>query len=331
MKVLFPVVKASSGSDVYFTLLSNALERKGVKTRILWLSYRYEFLPFLARTAWPVARQYDIVHTNCDYGFLFKPPNTPLVVTLHHNVLDPYYQQYTSTAQKIYHYALLRRRIQKTLRSASAAVCVSDATRKSFAESFCGFDDKLSVIYNGIELEIFKPDIRPQISDRRILFVGNLSRRKGADLLVPIMDRLAGGYELVCISFSEQHCGYRDTIYYLNNLTPVQIVEQYRKCTVVLFPSRLEGFGYAAAEAMACAKPVVCSNRSSLPELIDNGRGGYVCDPEDVSSYAEALRKICESPGMAEEMGTYNRKKAQKMFDVDLMAERYLELYREIL
>ena len=332
MKIGFPTIIASSGSDVYYSQLCAGLKKRGVDATVLPLSYRYEFTPLLYRKVRKTLAQYDIVHANGEYGHLFKLPGKPLVITLHHNVLDPVYQQYTTLSQKIYHYGLLRQRFKKSLRAADAVICISNATRSSFQNILSGYDSKVVTIYNGINLEVFRPknDTAPALGCR-LLFVGNLSTRKGADVLGAVMKKLGAGFELLCITMQEPRMEFPANVTVATRVPLARLPELYGNSTMLFFPSRLEGFGYAVAEAMACARPVVCSNRSSLPELLDEGRGGFLCDIDDTDGFAEKIRAIYETAGLAETMGAYNLEKARSMFDLERMVDEYLRLYEKIL
>lgn len=332
MNIAFPIIIASSGSDIYYKRLCDHLPQKGINARIIPHSYAYEFLPLLNRLTARTTRVFDLIHTNAEYAHLFHVRGKPLVVTLHHNVLDPYYQKFTTLPQKIYHYGLLRRRLGKSLAASAGAVCVSTATQQSFSELFPEYRGKLTVIYNGIDSDLFKPmpDKYPT-QKRLLLFVGNLSRRKGADLLAPIMEKLGGSYELLCIGKKKPELIFPSNIKNIPFVEPLRLPEYYNRAEMLLFPSRLEGFGYAVAEAMACGRPVVCGNRSSLPELIDDGKGGFLCDPDDVSAFVEKIRCIAETPGLAAAMGAYNREKAQRLFTTHNMVSAYAEIYQRCL
>lgn len=332
MRIAFPVVRAGSGSDIYYTRLHAGLQRLNIRADIIWLGYAAEFVPGRARVLRTRQREYDLIHTNADYGALLRVPGRPLVVTLHHNVLDPVYQRWTTPAQKLYHYLLLKRRLARSLRAAASAVCVSRATSASVARTFPGQGQELTVIYNGVDLRVFSPGQEPVSGPPwKVLFVGNLSRRKGADLLPAIMERLGADYRLVCVSGSggQIPAGPRTTV--LPFQEPETLSGFYRQSHVVLFPSRLEGFGYVVAEAMACARPVVCGNRSSLPELIDDGAGGTLCDTDDIEAYAAGIRRIVTTQGLAGAMGRYNRTKAEQLFDIDRTVRAYADLYEHTL
>src|SRR5690606_35387237 len=107
----------------------------------------------------------------------------------------------------------------------------------------------------------------------KLLYVGNAMKRKGTDLLAPILRELGPDFVLYYTS------GFRnvDSTHLPSNMVPLgrltdeELVAAYNECDALLFPSRMEGFGYTVAGAMACGKPVICTNASSMPELVENG------------------------------------------------------------
>ena len=100
---------------------------------------------------------------------------------------------------------------------------------------------------------------------------------------------------------------------------------------ILLMPTIREGFGLAVAEAMACGRPVVASDCSSIPELIDDRKGGFLCPVGDVKAFAEKINILAESPNLRKEMGEYNREKVEKMFTLDRMINEYRALFEEVL
>jgi glycosyltransferase involved in cell wall biosynthesis len=82
---------------------------------------------------------------------------------------------------------------------------------------------------------------------------------------------------------------------------------------------------------MACDLPVVASNCSAIPELIDEGKGGFLCPVGDVDAFAEKINFLADSPKLRREMGEYNRTKVEKMFALDRMVREYQDLFQEVL
>jgi glycosyltransferase involved in cell wall biosynthesis len=333
VKVLIPTLRSDSGSDVYCQDIKEALSDGPISVEIVRLAPFLELAPYIAkatlfwRSEW---RRCSLVHTNADYGTAFKAPGKPYVVTAHHDVFDALYQKCTSGAQKAYHYGLLKRRIARALTTADKVVAVSHSTKASLERTF-GVT-KIEVIYNGIDTEVFKPRPAP-IPDEfrkkvRLLFVGNLIKRKGADLLPEIMTILGAHYVLFHTGGSE--IGQANTVS-LGRVAREQLPDIYNMCDVFLFPSRLEGFGYAVAEAMACGKPVVCTDCSSLPELVVDKKGGFLCEQDNVKQFAEKIRVLAGDPALRTSMGEFNRKRIVENFTLGKMADGYSRLYRDVL
>lgn len=97
-----------------------------------------------------------------------------------------------------------------------------------------------------------------------------------------------------------------------------------------VLPSRWEGFGLVAVEAMACGVPVVASAVDSLPEIIRDRREGRLVPPEDPRSLALAIAKMIEHPSLREQCSRHALQRA-KAFGLETMVRRYEQLYAEVI
>jgi Glycosyltransferase len=104
----------------------------------------------------------------------------------------------------------------------------------------------------------------------------------------------------------------------------------YNYADIFLFPTRLEGFGLSVAEAMACGKPIVTTDCSSMPELVIDGKGGFLCEMDNVKDFADSIRILAEDSGLRRQMGTFNRARVIEKFSLDRMVQEYITVYKKL-
>lgn len=161
---------------------------------------------------------------------------------------------------------------------------------------------KLRVIYNGVRADIlnreFKPPLTLDSSKINLLFIGRFDAQKGIDLLINVFNRHAfAGIALYLIGNPVLDS---PTIHLPANITSLGWIDHdlldayYRHFDAIIIPSRWEGFGLVALEAMRNHKAVLASNRGALPEIVVNGETGYLFDldkPGDLSRLLSAVNK----------------------------------------
>jgi glycosyltransferase involved in cell wall biosynthesis len=333
MKVWFPTVKTGSGSDVYTERLAKSLQIYGVDTEITWFSKMYEPVPYFLKNKLP-PQGTDIIHANSWTGFIFKKHGIPLVITEHHCVLDPLNSSYKSLSQNMYHRFFIKRFELASFSAADAIISVSKFTSESIARAFGLLSS--TVIYNYVDTDIFKPSASyspPNNTCLTLLNVGNFSKRKGIDILLALAQRLGSNYRLYLTGGLRPSSRLKlpDNVILTGQLIESKLVELYQQCDALVFPSRLEGFGYAAAEAMACGKPVICANNSALSELVVNGKTGYLCNPDDINCYFDACQNLRNNPKLLLEMGKRSRQRAVQMFNGEDSVPKYVKLYNSLI
>lgn len=316
MKIWLPTIKAGSGADVFVKRLAAVLIAQGFDAKITWFDKRFEFTPFLLNK-YPTPAGTDIIIANSWNGFAFKRPGIPLVIVELHCVFDPGFRPYKSLAQHLYHILMIKQFETASFRNAAHIVAISEYTATSLKLAF-GLKE-VSVIPLWVPLDKFVPDhvvnIEPD-EPFRLLFVGNLLRRKGADLLAPIMEQLGGRFQLRFTtglrSTARDICFANMTP--LGHLSEAELIREYQNCHALLFPTRFEGFGYAVLEAMACGKPVIASANTSLPELVTDGDNGILCPTDDIASFVTACRTLADNRNRCAEMGKIGLHKARSKF-----------------
>jgi glycosyltransferase involved in cell wall biosynthesis len=193
----------------------------------------------------------------------------------------------------------------------------------------------IKVIYNGVDTKMFSPARYSMThqNEVKVFFSGNLKVRKGSHWLPGIANKLNKNIRI----FYTQGLRAQNILPLSPNIESIgsvsfeQMPDRYRQMDILLMPTVREGFGLSVAEAMACGLPVVVSDCSSLPELIDHGKGGYLCPVGNVDMFAEKINFLAENPDLRKQMGEYNRAKVEMMFSLDQMIENYKKLFEETL
>ena len=332
MNVLFPLVTAGSGSDIFTMNLASGLTASKINTDIHYLPSWAGFLPSFASHLCDSSK-FDIIHANTWNGFAFTK-DTPLVATQHLMVHDPVYAPYKTQGQRLFH-RLIRSYEHKTLNRADAVIAVSKSVCSTMRKEFGDYD--VEIIHNGIDERKFYPFHVDKTEFIRnsdvtlILYTGNTSVRKGSDLLPKIMKQLGKRYVLITTAgLRTDSYSHLDNIISLGKLTPEELIRAYNACDIFLFPSRLEGLSLSMLEAMGCGKPIVTTNTSSMPELIKQDKGGILCAMDDVSEFAEAIRILEGDENERKKMGNFNRQRVLEEFTLEMMTKEYIKIYQRI-
>lgn len=128
-----------------------------------------------------------------------------------------------------------------------------------------------------------------------------------------------------------RNAGLADRIHFTGFLQRFEdIPEWYRALSIVVCPSRNEGFGLSCLEAMASGCPVVATRAGAWPELITDGVDGYLVPCADTNGLAEALAKITEDPLCAHRMGQKTRAKVARQYVIKNEADGIQAVYREL-
>lgn len=327
--VWFVALKTGTGSDVFTQRLAASLNERGIRAEITWLPLRAEYAPWSVSVP-EVPAWASVLHINSWLHRRFIPSNIPVVATFHHCVHDYSLNVYKSNAQKIYHEIWIKGIESYVAKRADSVTAVSQYTAQKVKDIFgC---DEIPVIYNWVDPSVYRPSQRQEKRDNfRLLFVGSLSARKGADLLPKIMVALGDRYELWHTRSVSEMPGYPrlpKNIKSIGWLSSEQdLVRAYQECDALLFPSRLEGFGYSVLEAQMCGLPVVCTGGSSLSELVINGETGLLFRQDDVAGAAAAVRRLTSDSELRQHLIVQARHRAQHHFNQKVAMNSYIELY----
>lgn len=333
MKIWLPYTEGGSGTDIFTRSLAGAFNDLGVEAHQSQYSRVFQYAPgFLRLAKAPISDPITIANSWTAYPF--SASSKKMIIVVHLCVHDPAYAPFRTKAQAIFHNFFVRRHEARSFRRADRIVAVSQATADAVSRTFDGV--KPVVIKNGINTKFFTPapdhaiELGRQGRPFRLLFVGNPTLRKGADLLAPIMKRLGPQFELrVTAGKQSRRISEIENIHNIGTLNTEEVRQAYRWADALLFPTRMEGLPLAAMEAMSCGTPVIGSNRTSMPEVVEDGVSGLLGDT-DPDVIADLVRIAASDQGNWKKMGIASRKRVLDLFDQKRMAREYLDLVKKI-
>lgn len=227
---------------------------------------------------------------------------------------------------------------------ADHVICISESTRRDAIEILGLRPEKVSVVYLGYDLmnvpEANTANADPSTSEPFLLYVGarggykNFLRLLQAYAASPV---LRTGYRLICFGGKAFSVEELQTMRNLN-LDTDSVIHQagsdqslagfYRQASAFIYPSLYEGFGIPPLEAMAHDCPVVCSNTSSIPEVV--GDAGEYFQPEDVNSMRTAIERVVGLSEHRKKLIAKGRERL-KLFSWDRCAQETYDIYQKLI
>ncbi len=311
----------------------------------------------------------DIVHCHTWYthfgGILAKLNyGVPLVVTVHS--LEPLRPWKREQLGGGYDFSCW---VEKTaLEMADAVIAVSKETKADVLRLFDVKEDRIKIIYNGIDLDEYKPikttdalvkyGIDPSVPF--VLFVGRITRQKGIVYLVNAIKHMAPGFQIVLCAGAPDtpeiaaemkaavdaaKANRSNVIWIEEMVNKATVYELYSHAAVFCCPSIYEPFGIINLEAMACETAVVASAVGGIKEVVVEGETGYLVplqqmdrspfeatNPDQFSrDLASRINDLMADPAKRERFGKAGRKRAEEIFSWKAIAKQTVDLYSELI
>ena len=281
------------------------------------------------------------VHSYLPYLPVLKKRFKYTILTFHD--LLPYLPQFPEHKEHPMILALER----KNLHYVDHFIAISNNTKKDLCKLFGIPEERVSVVYNGVNHEIFYPrkDKRP-LDYPYILYVGSEYPRKNMITIIKALYKLKkkypkefGGVKLVKVGVPEVERFGKMTIDVINKLDmhndviftgyvrEEDLPYYYSHAEVFVYPSLYEGFGLPPLEAMACGCPVITSNTSSLPEVV--GNAGIMVNPLNIDELVKAIYDVITDESLKNSLKKKGLKRAKK-FSWEKTASNILEIYKNV-
>jgi glycogen synthase len=227
-----------------------------------------------------------------------------------------------------------------TIPRSQGVVCITNYTR----EAVTSLAKKTWVVPNAVDASFF--DVRSEIHPDRpplILCVGAISRRKNQNAFIHALDPLATPKKirLAFLGAALRDDPYVREFFELLRTRPwcehhgfvdrEKLKSWLRESALLALPSLEDNCPMTVLEAAAAGVPVVAANVGGVPDLIADGKTGWLCDPLDAASMGGAVGKILSQPESARALAAAANRSAQARFYPTVIARRHLEIYREVL
>jgi glycosyltransferase involved in cell wall biosynthesis len=171
----------------------------------------------------------------------------------------------------------------------------------------------------GVDTELYCPDLSHRATDSvvRILFVGGDFTRKGGDLLLHWAEktRVTVPWEIHIVTRDQVPASARVKVHHgITNNSP-DLIRLYQKCELFVLPTRADCYSLVGLEAMSSGLPVVLTRLGGIPEIVEEGKTGYLIGPDDERALFKYLDCLVSDAGMRQEMGVAARARAIAQFD----------------
>ncbi|MGD9015128.1 MAG: glycosyltransferase family 4 protein [Candidatus Omnitrophota bacterium] len=242
----------------------------------------------------------------------------------------------------------------RALKYSDMTVGVSDQTVEIMKKEF-GIDPRrLSVVYDGIDTELFKPDkykrelIRNRFSlnekQRVLIMSGVVHKQKGMHIglkafvkikkLIPELKMMivGDGPHLESLKRLVKELGIEDDIIFCGCIPNQETPLYYNVADLFINPTlRVEALSLVTIEAMSCSLPVVVSCIGGTQSTIDDGISGYFVKPKDIKSLVKKTIQILKNPTLSKSMGGCGRQKVIEKFSREKMIADYLDISQKLI
>jgi len=167
-------------------------------------------------------------------------------------------------------------------------------------------------------------------------------RYKGMDTLITALPRLMSRWpelQLAAVGDGDDREWLQDLaeengvgmhVHFLSGLSYEELAACYAHCEIFALPSKGEGFGLVYLEAMACGKPVIGGAHGGAPEVIEDGKTGYLVQHGDAVQLETAIETLLADPDLRKEMGRRGKQRAENQFRFSAFAKSFRKILREL-
>ncbi|TAL39390.1 MAG: glycosyltransferase family 1 protein [Spirochaetes bacterium] len=290
----------------------------------------FSFRAFVKLKTLMKTTRFDVILDNQCVGYgllLMKHLGVPVIATIHHPLsidLEAVLERASSFKNRLkgvmFYPVLMQRIVSKRL---DHVITVSEDSKRTIHRDFGVPLEKQSVVYNGLDTSIFKPARGVKRKKGKMVFVGNVEDgKKGFAYLLKALPRIQSDLHLTVVDGASPHHRITNALIgrldlsgrleFTGKATNEELVRHYSEAELVIVPSVYEGFGFPAAEAMACGAPVIASDGGALPEVV--GDAGVVVPARDERALAKAIDALYQDKQRMKKFSRMGMERVKKTF-----------------
>jgi len=226
-----------------------------------------------------------------------------------------------------------------TLPRTSGVVCITNYTREAVSR----LAPRTWVLPNAVDASFFEVSAAPDLAAPPIILcVGAICLRKNQNDFIRALDALAASMKIKLVFVGRVDEGvygadFRQLVKerawceYVPFSGRDRVKEYFKQASVVALPTREDNCPMVVLEAMAAGVPVLASNVGGVPDLIQDGVNGLLCDPERPETFREAVARLVEDRALAHRLATEAKAQALRRFHPRVVAQQHVKIYKEVL
>lgn len=275
----------------------------------------------------------DLVHETYYASRTYAPAGSKVVVTVHDMIHERFPELFSDSKHVSRNKAI-------SVERANHVICVSEQTRLDLIDLFSVDPKKITVIHHGVALpkQIEKPILK--YGRPYLLYVGSRTNYKNFDSLLQAYVAIPGlmdSHDIVVFgggALKQQELkliaglGIRlENVHQIGGGDSV-LAGLYRQADLFVYPSLYEGFGMPPLEAMSYGCPVVCSNVSSIPEIVGNAAEQF--DPNSIDDLVQSIERVLNDANHRQNLVMRGKERLHK-FSWERCAQQTMDVYKKVL
>lgn len=290
--------------------------------------------------------KYDIIHVHGHIpGFCLLPlkKRATFIFTAHNP--NPWMVKSFSRIKQAFRICAFRMVELRIVKNADCVITVSEQLKKEFIRRFRIPSQKIRVIPNGVDANLFHPTIsssndilqKYQLPENYVLFVGRLVEQKGVQFLLKAIKGtnihlviIGGGPLYFYLKELSRRLEINKQIHFIGSVPLDDLRKIYAKAKFCVIPSVAEGFPLVGLEAMASGLPIIASKIEGVEEMVIDGYNGFLFEKGNVKKLREHILKLFEDEKLVRTMGRRSRKIVENKFSWSVVAQKTFELYKDL-